>query len=312
MAELVDLAELSTIYLSYDEPQADEFWARISAEIPWAVRVHGVHGSDAAHKAAAEASETERFVLIDGDNIPHWDFFNQTLVINDSNRNVVFRWRAQNHINGLTYGNGGLSCWTRDFAQRMRSHEASSGEASTAVEFCFYPDYWAMYDTWSTTYPNGSAKHAWRAGFREGVKMCLDQGTKPSLGEFQQRVVKSNMRNLSIWHSVGRDVKHGIWAIFGARLGTYMAMCTDWDYLQVQDFQALEQLWETVKHHDAEAKALELAAELQQLAGLTICELDVQSSAFFKKHQLPRPNLNVNLREGFEIKYLRKLVNEQL
>ena len=30
----------------------------------------------------------------------------------------------------------------------------------------------AMNNVYSKTYPNGSAKHAWRAGFREGVKMC--------------------------------------------------------------------------------------------------------------------------------------------
>ena len=68
--ELVDIADLDCIYLSYDEPQKEEFWVQIQNIVPWAKRVDGVEGSDAAHKAAAAASDTERFVLIDGDNIP--------------------------------------------------------------------------------------------------------------------------------------------------------------------------------------------------------------------------------------------------
>ena len=74
----VDIADLDCIYLTYDEPQKEEFWVRIRNMVPWAKRVDGVKGSDAAHKAAATASDTERFVLIDGDNIPDERFFNLT------------------------------------------------------------------------------------------------------------------------------------------------------------------------------------------------------------------------------------------
>ncbi|SVC70278.1 uncharacterized protein METZ01_LOCUS323132, partial [marine metagenome] len=38
-------------------------------KVPWAKRVHGVEGSDAAHKACAELSETKHFVTVDGDTI---------------------------------------------------------------------------------------------------------------------------------------------------------------------------------------------------------------------------------------------------
>ena len=68
MTEIIDISELDCVYLTYDEPQADDFWAQIRANVPWAKRVNGIKGSDAAHKAAALASDTERFILIDGDN----------------------------------------------------------------------------------------------------------------------------------------------------------------------------------------------------------------------------------------------------
>ena len=204
--QLIDIAELDCIYLSYDEPQKEEFWAKISAMVPWAKRVDGVKGSDAAHKAAAAASDTDRFILIDGDNLPYGYFFNQQLLLDDANRHAVFRWKAMNIINGLAYGNGGISCWTKRFVERMRTHENTDGTDATQVEFCWNDDYWAMHDIYSTTFPNQSPYQAWRAGFREGVKMCLDRGVKPTLMEFRDRVSKGNLRNLSVWHNIGSDV----------------------------------------------------------------------------------------------------------
>ena len=185
----VHVADLDTIFLTYDEPQKEEFWVKIKNLVPWARRVDGVKGSDSAHKAAAEISNTERFILIDGDNLPDSKFFNLTLEFSDQLwEQAVFRWRARNHVNGLMYGNGGISCWTKKFVNNMRTHENSTGESHTLVEFCFDKLYWAMHDCYSTTYPNGSAFQAWRAGFREGVKMCLDRGQRLSLSEFRQRI----------------------------------------------------------------------------------------------------------------------------
>ena len=107
----IDIADLDCVFLTYDEPNKEENWVKIKNMVPWATRVDGVKGSDAAHKAAADASTTDRFVLIDGDNIPDAKFFNLTLDINDADAVCVYRWRARNHINGLMYGNGGLSVW---------------------------------------------------------------------------------------------------------------------------------------------------------------------------------------------------------
>jgi hypothetical protein len=54
----IDIADLDCIYLSYDEPNKEENWAKIKHMVPWAQRVDGVKGSDAAHKVAAAASST--------------------------------------------------------------------------------------------------------------------------------------------------------------------------------------------------------------------------------------------------------------
>jgi hypothetical protein len=281
----VDIADLDCIYLSYDEPQKEEFWVRIRNMVPWARRVDGVRGSDAAHKAAAAASDTERFVLIDGDNIPDERFFNLTLEFTDDTwEQAVFRWRARNHINGLIYGNGGLSSWTRTFVNNMKTHENTDGRDETVVEFCFDPMYWPMHDCYSTTYPNGSAKHAWRAGFREGVKMCLNKGTRPTVAEFRDRVHKRNLDRLTVWHNVGDDVEHGIWSIMGARMGTHMTMLSDWDHREVQWFDALEQLWFVEQHVDPYEAAETYAKSLHVQLDLPMNIFSSDQSRFFKHH----------------------------
>lgn len=281
--KLVDIADLDVIFLTYDEPKKDEFWIKIKNMVPWAKRVDGIKGSDAAHKAAAAASDTDRFILIDGDNIPATGFFNLQLELDHTNRDCVFRWRARNVVNGLMYGNGGLSCWTKDFVNTMRTHEATDGSAETQVEFCFDPRYWAMHDCYSTTYPNQTPFQAWRAGFREGVKMCLDRGVRPSLSDFKQRVHSRNLDNLTIWQSVGADDPNGFWSIYGARSGTSLTMLSSWDYTQVQDFDVLADMWNHCQH-DGPDECNQVGEKLRKQLDLNIVDLDPEPSAFFKHH----------------------------
>ena len=63
----LNLSEIDCIFLSYDEPNADKNWADLLNKAPWAKRVHGVKGSDAAHKACANLSETEHFITVDAE-----------------------------------------------------------------------------------------------------------------------------------------------------------------------------------------------------------------------------------------------------
>jgi len=69
LSKIIKVIEQDIIFLSYDEPNAEKNYADLLAKVPWAKRVHGVKGSDAAHKACAAKCETEYFVTVDGDNI---------------------------------------------------------------------------------------------------------------------------------------------------------------------------------------------------------------------------------------------------
>ena len=280
MTKLV-LHDIDTIFISYDEPNADKNYSELVKILPWAKRVHGVKGSDNAHKAAADMSETDRFITVDADNIVDSKFFSQDIDLTELNKDFVFSWCGKNSINGLVYGNGGLKCWTKDFVLNMKTHEnADPNDTESVVEFCFDPKYFQMNDCYSTSYINSSPFQAWRAGFREGVKMSLDRGSKtPDI----KRVWWQNYQRLLIWCNVGADVKNGLWAMYGARLGCYLTACTDWNHTQVRDFDYLTDYWKKhVEHIDVGDELEGIGNNLRQNLNLEIAHLDSDASRFFK------------------------------
>ena len=233
--------ELDIVFLSYDEPNADKHYADLCNKLPWAKRVHGVKGSDAAHKAAAELSETEWIITVDADNIVNPKFFN--LDIDTSNPKIqVYSWLGKNKLNGLLYGNGGLKIWKRDFILNMKTHEASESDRAQ-VDFCWEDGYRQFKECYSDTDITGSPFQAWRAGFREGVKMTLLDGVKVAPQEISERVWWHNLHRLRMWSTVGAHEENGLYAIYGARLGTWLANCTDWNYVEVRDFEILKGIW---------------------------------------------------------------------
>lgn len=296
----VKIAELDIIYLSYDEPNADKNYADLLTKIPWAKRVHGVEGSDAAHKACAELSETDRFVTVDGDNTVRQDFVNQVLDFDEHTdlEHSVISWCGKNAINGLLYGNGGLKCWPKEYVLNMRTHEnADPDNKSAQVDFCWDLQYIQQNSCYSDVWNNETPHQAWRAGFREGVKMALDRGVKPTKEEFLNGHWK-NLHRLWIWLMVGADVKNGNWAILGAREGLAMTMLSDWDYVQVRDFEYLNQLWGGRDEMPADVLHNEIFNYGSDLINQLDCPIAIQpfteeQSTFFKTvYQNPSRNSN--------------------
>ena len=46
---MIAIKDVDIIFLSYDEPNAEENWADLKKKIPWAKRVHGVEGFQMRH-----------------------------------------------------------------------------------------------------------------------------------------------------------------------------------------------------------------------------------------------------------------------
>lgn len=324
--------ELDVIFISYDEDNCEENWADLQNKVPWAQRVHGVKGSDAAHKAAAELSTTARFISVDADNIVDTSFFDLELDFdNHKLKGKAVSWAAQNYINGLEYGNGGLKCWPKQYVLSMKTHEnADQTDKRNQVDFCWEDSYVQMTNQYSMTYPNGSPRQAFRAGFREGVKMCLVNGVKPDVDNFKKVVWWGNYKRLITWCSVGADVNNGLWAMYGARLGCYMTNLTDWDYLNVRDFDYLNSLFSDEVHPKFLAtdqssniekcykthytwdkdvlwdNITDLGTKLRKGLGLEIAELDIDQSRFYKAAYVNVPRMNKMFTET-ELNELRKI-----
>ena len=273
------VVEFDIIFLSYDEPNADLHYADLCNKAPWAKRVHGVKGSDHAHKAAAELSETEWFITVDADNIVDPKFFDLDIDINHPTIQV-YGWCARNVINGLRYGNGGIKVWKRDFVLNMQTHENSTSDRGQ-VDFCWEDGYRNFPVVYSDSIITGSPFQAWRAGFRDGVKMTLKDGIKVPPQEIAQQIWWHNIHRLRMWSTVGAHEENGLYAILGARMGTWMTNCTDWNYVDVRDFEILKNIYEqNVDHSTIEQDAQELGTTIKHQLGLDWPWLDAQQSKY--------------------------------
>ena len=277
------VADCDIVYLSYDEPNAEKNYADLLVKVPWAKRVHGVDGSDAAHKACARLSETDRVIVIDGDNTIRSEFLKQEINFKDEVEldKSVISWGARNTINGLIYGNGGIKCWPTQLVLDMKTHEnANSYNAKTQVDFCWDINYIQIDNCMSDVNNNATPQQAWRAGFREGVKMGLLEGSKAD--NIVTQVHWKNFQRLLVWMHVGLDVINGDWAVYGARQGCYMTNCTDWDYVNVRDFKWLNKYW---TEHDGQTTEKMLPFEIMGIGETLKHELKINIADPFTNEQ---------------------------
>lgn len=272
------VSDQDLIFISYDEPNAEINYADLLNKAPWAKRVHGVKGSDAAHKAAAELSETEWFITVDADNVVYDNFFD--IEIEEIPGIHVYSWCGRNNINNLTYGNGGLKIWKKDFVLNMKTHEASDSDKAQ-VDFCWEDGYRNFPTVFSDTVINTTPFQAWRAGFREGVKMLLKDGLKVDRDKIKTEIYWHNLHRLRMWSCVGAHVPNGIYAMLGARMGSWMTYCSDWNHLDVRDFDALQNIYNTkVNHTFVSEDTQDFGTKLKQQLGLNWAFFDAKQSQY--------------------------------
>lgn len=211
--KVIEPCELDVVFLSFDEPKADEFYQTLLAQTDGrAKHVSGVVGFDAAHKAAARAASTEYFVLVDGDSLVYDAFWSLRMRVPLPHQDAgAFSFCARNVVNDLCYGYGGLKIWNRDFVFSMRTHE-NSDSTNTAFEFCWLPDYRHFASIWNDTHINQSPQQAFRAGYREVFKLMCPE-CQPSKFEDLSFYVQ---RKVVQWCTVGADAPNGMFVLAGA------------------------------------------------------------------------------------------------
>jgi len=302
---IVPITEYDIVFMSYDEPNADENYADLLTKAPWAKRSHGVKGSDACHKAAAALAETHRFITVDADNIVRDDFFNIALDTNRFGPHDVISWAGKNVVNGLVYGNGGIKCWPKKVVEQMQTHEAaSSSNPSSQVDFCWDINYHQMNNVYSDVHNNATPYQAYRAGFREGVKLTLADGQTVDSRALRAKVHYKNYQRLLVWMSVGTETQNGLWAMYGTRLGCFLTnLARDkFDYVNVADFDWHDKYWANevapqfatnpdtscprsgYKWNAAalQQETIRLGQVLRQQLDLEVADLDEHASKFFK------------------------------
>jgi hypothetical protein len=187
----------------------------------------------------------------------------------------------------------------------MRTHEAApQNDTHAQVDFCWNINYVQMNNIYCDVANNGSPYQAYRAGFREGCKMSLEDGNivdKRAL----KKIHRKNYQRMLVWMSIGEDITNGLWAVYGSRLGCYMTNLDrdSWDWRDVRDFEWHTKFWtETVMPQFADpegemcpatgyrynidklkAETVRLGRILQDELELEIADMDNKASKFFKE-----------------------------
>lgn len=207
------------IFISYDEPHADENWAILKAKFPQAVRVDGVEGMENALKEAANWSRTTWFYAVFAKTRLHedWDFSFQP-----------DRWQSPKHYifnsintsNDLVYGHMGMILYHKGMVLNSREWMDIPGMDYTMSFPTESIPLTSVYGDFATT-----PYHAWRTAFREVSKLCQWQLDEPS--------VETDYR-IHVW----RTRAHGPnadWVLLGANDGAmfYAENITNHDELKM-------------------------------------------------------------------------------
>jgi hypothetical protein len=282
--------DLDLVFLSYDEPTADSnFQALLSCAPRAPKRVHGVKGFHAAYSAAAKISTTDRFITIDADSVVRNELFAVELDDQDM-PDLVFAFLSRNSVNGLTYGNGSVKCWPKDLLQLSHTHESADGGPGQ-VDFLFAYPYWRMPIVGSENRFASTPYHAFRAGYREAVKLSLIDGQKlDCLSETKKKMKHQRWSRLLVWLSVGADVANGLWAILGARIGIadlWVRKTTRPEQIAEYDFFA--DLWAKYHSCDLRMALVEHERILNELS-IEAPLLEPAVSRWFKRAYLNYPD----------------------
>ncbi len=283
------LKKYEVVFLTYDEPEKEERWHRIQKLLPKAHWVDGIKGFDKAHRECAKRVTTERVIIIDGDNsfitprpslvVP------KKLVKND----FVLSYSSRNSINGLTYGNGGIKCWPRKTLLEIQGHELS--DEADSVDFCYSTPYYQISEAPTESIVHITPFQAFRAGFREGLKMSLINGhaiptERAEDLKLDYLVPSTNFYRLKVWLEVGRDVMNGSWALLGARCGLFHLLREDNYLFHIRDYDWFMELWkdfENLNSEQVEEKSRFYASGLAPFFKEELKELTIDQSFEFKK-----------------------------
>jgi hypothetical protein len=213
------------IFISYNEPNADENFTRLKERYPLVKRVHGVKGIHQAHIAAAKKAFTKMFWVVDADAIV-LDNFKFDHVVSEWDLDVVHVWRSRNPINQLEYGYGGVKLLPKHLTLNM---DITSTDMTMNISTKFK----AMEEISNITAFNTDPFSTWRSAFRECCKLVVTNN-------------EESLSRLHQWSTINDTVPYGYYAYLGALSGQAYGQknASDREALnKINDFTWLQDRW---------------------------------------------------------------------
>lgn len=213
------------VFISYNEPNADENYYRLLQRFPNAKRINGVKGIHNAHIEAAKLASTEMLWVVDGDAILK-DDFKFDYEVSRYDINCVHIWSSQNPINDLVYGYGGVKLLPRDLTINM---DVNSADMTTSIS----KDIKVISDISNITAFNTDPFNTWKSAFRESAKL--------SSRVISGQIDKETETRLIAWTTIGSERLYGDYAIAGALAGKKFAEAHPEQISKINDFVWLEE-----------------------------------------------------------------------
>ena len=186
------------IFISYNEPDADDNFNSLKERFPLAKRVHGITGIHQAHIAAAKKSMTKMFWVVDADAVI-LNSFNFDYKVSEWDLDVVHVWRSINPINNLSYGYGGVKLLPKQLTINMNTD-------TTDMTMNISSKFKAIDEVSNITAFNTDAFSTWRSAFRECCKLAVINN-------------EESLARLSTWSELNDSAPYGFYAYSGALAG---------------------------------------------------------------------------------------------
>ena len=157
-----DVRPMDIIFLSYDEPNAEENWKKLKEKFPRAKRSHGVKGRTQAYHTAAAMSETDYFFAV-FPTIEIADDFDFEFQPDRLREACHYIFHCKNPVNGLEYGHRAVILYNKHLCLST---------IHPRLDFTLSQPHTVVPKLCGTSHFNTTPEISWRVAFREVIKLC--------------------------------------------------------------------------------------------------------------------------------------------
>jgi len=187
------------IFISYDEPNADENYAKLIERFPQARRLHGVKGMENALLEAAKMSRTDWYYAVFAKTELHPEFdFSFSPDLFQQPKHYIFH--AENPMNDLEYGHMGVILYNCNIVKNTETF---------GIDYTLSSLHEVVPIVSAIARFNSNPYQTWRTAFRESSKLAQFCDEKDNV---------ENEHRLEVWLNDAQG-EYSEWCLQGARDG---------------------------------------------------------------------------------------------